>query len=574
MTGRKDLPDDAVSSIEKNALLNAVKHGGKADVGAIMSRVLGDFPELRSDPARVAKEAKAAAGRVNSMSGAEQRTMLDSKYPGADVSGPRLPEIRQLPPLEGAVRGKASFRLPPEPSGFMHIGHAMAFTINSLYKEMYDGALWLRFEDTNPRKAELRYYESFRKGIDWLGIRCDHEKNVSDDMEVFYEHGRNMLENGLAYVCSCDVAKVKKLRYEGTECEHRSAPDSTNLRIWDELLEKKHREGDYVVRFKGDLKNDNYSLRDPNLFRVIVHPHPLTHEKYTLWPTYYLANAIEDHMCGITHVLRSSEFQMELQQQIRESLKLGHVEVIQFSRYNFKGSPVHKRLLRTLVEQKLVSGWDDPRMPTVEGIRRRGILPETIKQFTLHVGYTKAEHEFDWSMLYSLNRKLLDPVSRRLFFVPDPVELTVVSAPRMKVTIPFHPENDLGARTVDTGDRFFVPTSDLSEMKKGTIFRLMDLYNLQLTSDGAAPTARFVGDGLLPDTKKLQWATPDGQVLKVLTFDVLYDENGRFVKPGFKEVKGIAERAVSTVRPGEIVQFPRFGFCRKDSPYTFILAHK
>jgi len=566
-----ELSEKVLASIEMGALVNATRHGGKADVGAVIGRVLAESPELRSDPGRVAKAVQAAVKHVNALSASQQERLLRKKYPTAEKPAPKEGRVG-LPPLPNAIKGKTSFRLPPEPSGFMTVGHAMAFTINYLYKEQYDGELWLRFEDTNPRKVAPLYYESFRRGIGWLGIKCDHEKNVSDDMELVYEKGRQLLEQGYAYACSCDEAKVKRLRFEGTACEHRDNPVETNLRIWDELVAKIHKEGAYVIRFKGDMQSPNYSLRDTNLFRIISHPHPLTGEKYTLWPTYDLANAVEDEACGITHILRSSEFRNELQQLIRDALKFRRPEVIQFSRFNFKGTPVAKRLLRPLVEKKLVSGWDDPRMPTVDGLRRRGILPEAIRDFTLQVGYTKTEHEYDWSMLLSINRKLLDPVSKRLFFVPDPVPLEVKGAPRKKATISYHPERKLGARSIQTSGRFFVPAADLKALKKGSKFRLMDLYDAELTSGAPRPSAKYAGDRLLPDTKKLQWVAEDGVETRVLVPGPLFDDRGEFNGESLKEVRGLAEKSVSRVQVGEVLQFPRFGFCRADSPGTFILS--
>ncbi|MBI3840636.1 MAG: glutamate--tRNA ligase [Thaumarchaeota archaeon] len=563
--------EEVLASMEKGALLNSTRHGGKADVGAVIGRALAEFPDLRSDPAQVAKAAQALVKQVNSMSLSQQEALLSQKYPGAEQPVQKEGRVG-LPPLPNAVKGKAAFRLPPEPSGFMTVGHAMAFTINFLYRQEYDGELWLRFEDTNPRKVEPRYYESFRSGSKWLGVEWDHEKNVSDDIETIYAHGRRLLEEGKAYACSCDADKVKKLRFEGKACEHRDSPADANLRVWVELLAKKHKEGDYVIRFKGDMQNVNYSLRDTNIFRVIDHPHPLTGEKYSLWPTYDLANAVEDEICGITHILRSSEFRNELQQLLREALGLRAPEVIQFSRFNFKGTPVSKRLLRPLVEQKLVSGWDDPRMPTVEGLKRRGVLPQAIRDFTLQVGYTKTEHEYDWSILLSINRKLLDPVSKRLFFVPDPVELSVKGAPERKVTIPYHPQNDLGSRTIQTAGRFYIAGGDLKAIKEGSVFRLMDLYNVKLTSAGPTPTAEYAGDELLEGTRKFQWATPARVEVKVLAPDVLFDEKGEFNRDSLKEVRGYVEEAFTKLKAGDIVQFPRFGFCRLDSPGTMVLS--
>ena len=566
-----ELGDDARAAVERAALLNATKHEGKAELGAVIGRVLAEIPELRSRAGLVSKEAAAAVRRVNSLSPTEQEKTLRARFPGLEA--PKEKEGRVgLPPLPSAIKGKTAFRLPPEPSGFMTIGHAMAFTINYLYKEQYEGELWLRFEDTNPRKVFPKYYESFRQGIDWLGIRCDREKNVSDDIETIYDKGRQLLELEDAYVCSCEESKVKRLRFEGTPCEHRDNSVETNLKLWDELVAKKHGEGSYVVRFKGDMHSPNYSLRDTNLFRVIDSPHPLTGTKYTLWPTYDLANAVEDEMCGITHVLRSSEFRNELQQLIRDALKFRRLEVIQFSRFNFKGAPVSKRLLRPLVENKIVSGWDDPRMPTVEGLKRRGIIPQTIREFTQQVGYTKTEHEYDWSMLLSLNRKLLDRVSRRVFFVPDPAPLKVEGAPERKATIPFHPQADLGSRTIDTLGEFFVAAGDLNSVKEGSVFRLMDLYNVELTSSGEKATGRYAGDEVTQNSRKFQWVTQTHVSAQVTVPDVLFLEGDVYNKDSLKEVHGFAEDYASELKVGDIVQFPRFGFARLDSPGKFILS--
>ncbi|MDA4120915.1 MAG: glutamate--tRNA ligase [Thaumarchaeota archaeon] len=567
----KRLPEKVRFSIEAAALLNASRHAGKAETGSVIGRTLAEFPELRSSPGSVAKEVQAIVKQVNSLSKDQQETLLKEKHPGAQSLAPKEGRVG-LPPLPNAVNGKTSFRLPPEPSGFMHIGHAMAFTINFLYKRQYDGELWLRFEDTNPRKVERRYYQSFREGISWLGIEWDHEKNVSDDMEVMYKHGQRLIETGKAYACFCDEQKVKRLRFDGKACEHRGNSVEDNLKIWKELISKKHKEGEYVIRFKGDMQNLNYSLRDPNIFRVIDHPHPLTGTRYSLWPTYDVANAVEDEICGITHVLRSSEFRNELQQLIRDALGFRMLEVIQFSRFNFKGTPVQKRLLRPLVEGKLVSGWDDPRMPTLEGLKRRGIIPQAIRDFTLQVGYTKTEHEYDWSILLSINRKLLDPVSRRIFFVPEPVRLDVEGAPERKVTIPFHPQHQLGERTIETSGKFYVPETDLKTMKPGFKFRLMDLYNVELTTGGPKFAAKYAGDELGPDTKKLQWVAERNVEAKALVPGPLFSEAGEFNPKSLGEVHGLAEESLGDANPGDIIQFPRFGFCRVDSPGTLILS--
>ncbi len=570
MVKNQPLPPEALAAIERGALLNASRHGGKADVGAVIGRVLAEFPDLRLNSGAVAKAAQEAVRSVNSLTAEKQVSLLNEKFGGE-------PEERQkagrvgLPPLPGAVKGRTCFRLPPEPSGFMTIGHAMSWNVNYGYKQTYEGVLWLRFEDTNPRKVALPYYESFRTGTEWLGVACDHEKNISDDVELIYEKGEELIEGGRAYACACDAALVKKLRFEGKACEHRDWPTEKSRRVWEELVSKKHKEGEYVIRFRGDMQNADYSLRDPNIFRTIDHPHPLTKERYTLWPTYDLANTIEDEICGVTHILRSAEFHTDLQRLLRETLRFRRVEVVQFSRYNFKGTPVKKRLLRPLVESGEVSGWDDPRMPTVEGIRRRGVTPRAVKDFTLLVGYSSTEHEFDWSMLLSLNRKLLDPVSRRIFFVPDPVEVVVEGAPKSTVEVPFHPQADLGSRSVATGGRFYLPGADLQALAPGATFRLLDLYNVEVESRSPLKL-KYAGDELIQDSKKLQWVAGGGVRAKVLVPGPLFNEAGDFQKDSLRVVEGVCEEAFSGVKEGEIVQFPRFGFCRLDSPGTMVFS--
>jgi glutamyl-tRNA synthetase len=563
-------PPEAKEAARKAALMNAAAHGGKSDVGAVVGRVLAEHPGLRGSPSLVAAAAREAVAAVNSLSQQELDAAL--KEYGAGGEAKKKPGRVGLPPLKNAVKGKTAFRLPPEPSGFMTVGHAMAFTINSVYSDEYDGVLWLRFEDTNPRKVAPLYYESFRRGIAWMGIEVDHEKNVSDDLETIYSYGKRLVEQGSAYTCSCDAEKVKKLRFEGKECEHRGNPTQENLSVWDGLVSRRYKEGEYVVRFKGDMKSDNFELRDTNLFRVIDHPHPLTGTSFSLWPTYDIANVVEDELCGVTHILRSSEFRTDLQQRLRGALGLRSPEVVQFSRFNFRGSPVAKRLLRPLVEQKLVSGWDDPRMPTVDGLVRRGVVPEAVKEFTLLVGYTKSEHEYDWSILLSINRKVLDPSSRRVFFVPEPAPLKVEGAPKRKVVLPYHPTSDLGTREIETNGEFLVPRADIEGLQEGESFRLMDLYNVKLESTRDGFAGSYAGDGLAPGVKKMQWTTPGSPAVRVLVPGPLFDDAGEFDPQSLKEVEGNAEESFASFPPGEIVQFPRFGFCRVDSPGTCILA--
>ncbi len=566
------------SAMEKYALQNAVQHKGRAEVGAVVSKVLGENPALRPLGKDVARIAADIVKTVNAMALPVQEQTLKDRYPEATSVVEKKEGRAGLPPLEGAEKGQVVVRLPPEPSGYMHIGHAMAGTINAVYRETYDGKLWLRFEDTNPRKVQKRYYESFRKGYTWMGIKWDYEKNVSSDIELLYEHVQDLLEAGSAYACDCPAETVKKLRFEGVACPHRDQTVERNLAIWDEMLAKKHKEGTFVIRLKGDLASLDYSLRDPNIARIIDHPHPLTGDKYGVWPTYDFEVVVEDQVCGVTHILRSSEFHVSLQEMIRNMLGFPAITVRQFSRFNFRGTPVSKRMLRPLVEEGLVSGWDDPRMPTIEGVRRRGIVPEAIRRFTVEVGYTQSEHTFDWSLLFAVNRKILDPITKRVYFVPDPVKLRVEGAPGKTTTIPFHPLENLGERSISTAGNFYIPSGDVEKISEGQVFRLMELYNVRLLSkpspgsEGAL--GRFEGEELLQDTRKLQWVTQeDSHGVEVLEPSELYNADETFNNDSLKTRLGVVEGVFESLKEGDIIQFPRYGFVRVDAPGRCVLTH-
>ena len=566
-----EVSDAIVESIRMHALLNAVKHGGKAEVGAVVSKVLGAHPELKSSAKQVVEVVKRVVEEVNLLPIEVQHAELE-KYPALPVE--TRAGARGLPPLPNAVKGEVVVRLPPEPSGYMHIGHAMAGLINAEYAKMYDGKIWLRFEDTNPRKVKLEYYDSFRDGYSWLGIKWDYEKNVSDDLEIIYSYGKLMIEKGLAYACTCKESSIKAARFEGRSCACRERSVEANLEAWDKILSGAYKEGEIVIRYKGDLSSQDYSLRDPNLFRIVDHPHPLKGSKYRLWPVYDFAVVVEDYLCKVTHILRSLEFHVALQDRLREQLGFQKIYVTQFSRFRFKGTPVSKRLLRPLIEQGLVSGWDDPRMPTIMGLRRRGIDPAAIRNFTLDVGYTLAEHEFEWSLLYAANRKVLDPKVRRYMFVADPILLKVNGAPEKSVNLRFHPDKDLGYRTIHTKGIFYLAKSDAATLQPGKEFRLLELYNVRVDEVREDQiTATYTSQELKEGIPKFQWVTEDNVSFKVLIPDVLF-KDGEFNPESLKEVRGLAEAEAANLKVGEIIQFVRFGFCRVDGEGVAIFAHK
>ena len=562
----------------KWALKNAVDHDGRAMVGPVIAKILGESPELRSEIERVKEEAARAVKEVNEMSLDQQRRLLEKIAP--ELLRAKKVEEKKLPPLPGAEKGRVITRLPPEPSGYMHIGHGMSGLLNYLYARMYDGFVWLRFEDTDPRKVKPEYYESFRRGYRWLGIEWDDEKNNSDDMELFYKYAEKLIKLGKAYVCRCPIENIRRFRREMRECEHRSQGVDENLDLWNDMLGGRFREGEAILRLKGDMRSKNTAMRDPALFRIIDHPHPLTGRRYRVWPLYDFAVSIEDHLCGVTHVLRTSEFALrdELQNYIRELLGMDNPIYVEYSRFEFKGTPVSKRKLRALIEAGIASSWDDPRFPTIDGIRRRGILPEAIREFTItQTGFSYARREYDWSLLFAINRRLLDPKARRLFFTPNPVKLIVENSPKTSANIPYHPDNrELGFRRIEAEGEFYISGGDFEEMRVGDVLRLKYLMNLRVIEKaGEYVRAEFLSREPMKNVKIIQWVPVDEAVkVTILVPDIIY-VNDEINPNSLKIVKGFGERAVEDVKVDEIVQFERFGFCRRDSEseLSFIKAH-
>jgi glutamyl-tRNA synthetase len=560
------------------ALKNAIEHKGKASAPAVLSKVIGERPELRFQVNELRAIIQGVVEGVNAMSVDEQRKELGEAAPGL-LGRKRTAEVKGLPPLPGAAVGQVVTRLAPEPSGYMHLGHAMSFLLNFLYARMYEGKVWLRFEDTDPRKVKESYYESFRSGCKWLGIEWDHEKNNSDSMSSYYKAGEKLIEEGEAYMCTCPVPELRKLRAAGAECAHRSLGKDEVKALW-QRMRSDLKEGEGVLRLRGDMASQNYVMRDPILFRIIDQPHPLTDRLFRVWPTYDMAASIEDSTCGLTHVLRSNEFapRGELQNGIRALLGLSSPTIIEYSRFTFQGTPLAKRKLRPLIEANLVSGWDDPRLPTVEGAIRRGLVPEAIREFTTsYMAFTNTRKEYDWDLLFAVNRKILDPITRRYYFVPRPVPLHVHGAPTLTVSLRNHPDKDLGRRGVPVDDNFYIAGDDVKGLRNGGTIRLKDLYNVAIEEVSAEDVrAEFIGRELVEGVPKIQWVTGENVPVEVLVPGPLFIGE-EFNRESLGHVSGLAEKSVADLKAGEIVQFERFGFCRLDSKAkveTFVFVHK
>jgi len=544
------LADDLKKEIRKIALQNAVEHNGKTKDKVVLSKSLGTIPELKNNVKEVIPEIASIVSQVNGMSIEEQKTEIQNNFPEIfDVKENVKEERVGLPPLEGAEQGKVVTRFTPAPNGYPHIGHAKAAIISEEYAKMYGGKLVLRYDDTNPEDTRLEYWAAIKVGLDWLGIEFDEIKNTSDDIGLLYDKCVEMIKKNYAYVCTCKRDTISKNRKEMVSCECSMGDVKQNEERWERMF-KKYKPGEAVVRFRGDMESKNTVMRDPVLFRINDARHARLAEEHRVWPSYDIAVAVEDSTDGITHALRSKEYELrnELYHAILDALDMRHPKMLEFSRLEFKGMPVSKRILRPLIDEGKVSSYDDPRLPTLAALERRGITPEAIRKFTLSLSLTKADTLAPFDSLEAFNRKIVDENSIRLFMVKDPKTLTIRNLPNSTVELPNHPSNKMGTRKVMVEDSVFLSSDDVKSLKIGDQLRLMGLGNVKITSVNSEITGEFTGDERDVNFMKLQWVSQkNAHELKILIPQRLFVDD-KFNEESLEEITCVCRTSLLRIK--------------------------
>jgi len=561
--------------IKKMALQNAFEHGGETRDKIILGKILGTKPEFRSKVKEITDDISKIVSQVNQMSLEEQKKEIEENFPEILAPKEKIEEREGLPELKDAVYGKVVTRFPPEPNGYPHIGHAKAAIINSEYAKMYGGKFILRMDDTNPEAERMEYHAAIKVGLEWLGIKFDTVKNTSDDMEIFYQKGTELINSGKAYICTCKREDISKNRRERKACKCSMNDTDKNYKNW-EKMNNKFKPGDAIVRFRGDMKADNAVMRDPVLFRIIEGKHYTLGEKYRIWPSYDMAVAIEDSIDGVTHAFRSKEFELraELIDAILDALNMRKPAQGFFSRLEFKGMPISKRIIKPLIEEGKVSWYDDPRLPTLEALRRRGIKPEAIRKFIMSLGLTKANTLAPFDSLEAFNRKFVDASSIRLFMVSNAKKLTVKNLPISSIEIPNHPVNDMGKRKIVVDGNFYISGEDAQTIKIGTEIRLLGLGNVSITKEGTELEGEFIENGKIDDILKIQWVPQtSAHQIKMIIPKTLFIED-EFNEESLEELDVYTEPHYLQLKEGEEIQFVRFGYCRKDSQNQAIFTHK
>ena len=569
------MDEEIRKEIRKIALQNAFEHEGKTQDKIVLAKILGTKPEFRSKVKEIVGDIAEIVSVVNQISFEEQKNEIEENFPEILIPKEKIEERDGLPPLKGAEQGKVITRFPPEPNGYPHIGHAKAAIINAEYAKMYGGKFILRMDDTNPEAERMEYHAAIKVGLDWLGIKFDIIKSTSDDMELFYKKGIELIDSGKAYVCTCKRDDISNNRKERKACKCSKGDIKQNIQGWEKMFDK-FKPGDAIVRFRGDMKADNAVMRDPVLFRIIDEKHYTLGNKYRVWPSYDFAVAIEDSNDGVTHAFRSKEFELrkELIDAILDALNMRKPYQDFFSRLEFKGMPISKRIIKPLIEEGKVSWYDDPRLPTLESLRRRGIKPEAIKKFILSLGLTKANTLAPFDALESFNRKFVDADSIRLFMVTKPQKLTIKKLPFTFVEISNHPIRDMGKRKINLDENIYISGEDVENIKDGTQIRLLGLGNVTISKINGELIGEFIEKENITDIQKIQWVSQkNAHIIKILIPKQLFIDD-KFNEDSLEELEAYTEPHYLQLKDGEEIQFVRFGYCRKDSQNQAIFTHK
>ena len=569
------MDEEIRKEIRKIALQNAFEHEGKTQDKIVLAKILGTKPEFRSKVKEIVGDIAEIVSVVNQISFEEQKNEIEENFPEILIPKEKIEERDGLPPLKGAEQGKVITRFPPEPNGYPHIGHAKAAIINAEYAKMYGGKFILRMDDTNPEAERMEYHAAIKVGLDWLGIKFDIIKSTSDDMDLFYKKGIELIDSGKAYVCTCKRDDISNNRKERKACKCSKGDIKQNIQGWEKMFDK-FKPGDAIVRFRGDMKADNAVMRDPVLFRIIDEKHYTLGNKYRVWPSYDFAVAIEDSNDGVTHAFRSKEFELrkELIDAILDALNMRKPYQDFFSRLEFKGMPISKRIIKPLIEEGKVSWYDDPRLPTLESLRRRGIKPEAIKKFILSLGLTKANTLAPFDALESFNRKFVDADSIRLFMVTKPQKLTIKKLPFTFVEISNHPIRDMGKRKINLDENIYISGEDVENIKDGTQIRLLGLGNVTISKINGELIGEFIEKENITDIQKIQWVSQkNAHIIKILIPKQLFIDD-KFNEDSLEELEAYTEPHYLQLKDGEEIQFVRFGYCRKDSQNQAIFTHK
>ena len=551
------------TAAEEAALYNALKHGSDPDVGAIMGPLMGENPDFRPHGDEIPGVIGPVVSEVASMDSEARRERLAELAPELveELDAEEEADEHTLPDLPNAEEGEVVMRAAPNPNGPWHMGHARMPAVIGTYKERYDGEFICRFDDTDPetKRPDLDAYDAIIEDIEYLGFEADRVLKASDRLDTYYEHARNLIDAGGAYTCSCSGEAFSELKNNAEPCPHRDKDVETVHTDFDDMVAGEYDSGEMTLRVRTDIEHKNPALRDWVAFRMIDTPHPREEAAdYRCWPMLDFQSGVDDHLTGVTHIIRGIDLQDSAKRQrfvydyfdweYPEVLHWGHVQI---DEYDVKMST---STIKELIDDGELTGWDDPRAPTIRSVRRRGIRGEAIVESMVELGMSTSDVDLAMSSVYANNRDIVDEQSNRYFLIRDrpddpAVELDVTGGPDAGHP-PLHPNyEERGTRSIPA-DRVLVEQSDLPE--EGGRVWLKGFGCVEYDGDALAYVDADLSVVKEGDVSVIHWTAAE-ESLETLVRTVEGD------------VRGFAEPAVVDAGADTLVQFERYGFARLDT---------
>ena len=554
-------------------LQNAVQHDGQCQPKGLMGRIMGAHPEFRDDPGAVMKALMAAGADVNAMG-------LDAQKQALAAEAPELLEVKKkerntgLKPLPGVEEGKVVLRFAPNPNGPLSFGHSRGVAVIAAYADQHDGEVVLRFDDTDPQVKPPLYdpaagvdaYRMIEEDYAWLtGRRPDRVVKASDRIDTYHEHARKLIEKGGAYVCTCDAEAWRDMKNQGHPCPHRDIAPADLVAAFDQMVAGEFAQGAAVLRVKTDIEHRDPALRDWTAFRIVkadaIHPREAAGEigHHVCWPLLDFESAVEDHLQGVTHIIRGKDLMDSTRKQqflydhmgwtYPKTLYWGRVKVHEFGKFSTSG-------MRQGVEAGTYEGWDDPRLPTLRALRRRGFTAEALRSFWKGLGLSEKDIAVSMENVEAANKDVVDAGAPRFFFVPEPKTMSVSDLAGREAHPSIHASHpERGTRHLKATGTVHIPSADAAPQ-----VRLKDLGNIVI----AGGSAFWAGDALDRSMPIIQWLPGDHAApLTVLRPD----------GESLRRVAGLVEPA-ALEHIGEVVQFERFGFVRLESETTAVWLHE
>lgn len=538
--------------IKAYALENAIKHEGKANQGSVLSSLFAEGLD-KSEIKDIMPMIQEVLREIHELTTGEQIKIFEEFRNKLHKR-----EIREgLPELPNAENGKVIMRMAPFPSGPLHIGNARPLILNDEYVKKYGGKLYLVMDDTignETKPIEPEAYRLIEEDAKWLGINFDKKIIYkSDRIEQYYQYAEELLIKGYMYVCDCDNDEWKELKDKGIDCSCKHLASDNQIERWNKM--KNAEVGSMCVRLKTSMQDSDPAFRDRVMFKISDRPHARIGTKYRVYPSMEFSWAIDDHVLGVTHVLRGIEHHMSTRVQdfIRNIFGWKNPESIYNGHLSIEGAKVSKSKGAREVRSGEFIGWNDPRLWSLQSLKDRGIKPETIREFVMNMGLTKSNSVVGVEILYSINKKHILNVPKYLF-VEEPQKINITGCPELNISLPFHSTEKLGSRAYKTHNEFLIAKEDLILMNNEN-YRFLHLFNFKSTKISPTQPQTFsflsIESNKELKSKSIQWVPVSPENYKV-----------KIRMPNNETKKGVGEPALEKVKVGETIYLEKFGFVR------------